>query len=159
MMLDEQQVQTLLRLKRCEQPPPGYFERALQELHQRQRAELLRTSGFQIWFEQVLSGFNNFRVPRMAYAGAFGVFLFIATLLGTGIWIPQASPPQTSSTAVAQVSATNTSSRFVGETYKLTGLEPANTPTVVPSLQPSDASMPRYILDSRPVSYETQVNF
>ena len=159
MMLDEQQVQTLLRLKRFEQPPPGYFERALEELHERQRAELLRTSGFQIWFEQILSGFNSFRVPRVAYAGAFGVFLLLATLLGTGLWIPQAGPPQTSSTAVAQVSVTNTPSRFAGGTYKLTGLEPANTPAVVPSLQPSDSSMPRYILDSRPVSYETQVNF
>jgi hypothetical protein len=159
MMLDEQQVQTLLRLKRCEQPPPGYFDRALEELHQRQRAELLRTSGFQIWFEQILSSFNNFRVPRLAYAGAFGVFLFLATLLATGTWIPRAGQLQTSSPAVAQISVTNTPSRFVAENYKLTGLEPANTPAIVPSLQPSDASMPRYILDSRPVSYETQVNF
>jgi hypothetical protein len=36
------QVGRLLRLKRYEQPPPGYFENFLQEFRRRQRDELLR---------------------------------------------------------------------------------------------------------------------
>ena len=51
MMLDEQQLQQLLKLKRFEQPPPGYFDAALQEFHRRQRAELLRQSALKIWWE------------------------------------------------------------------------------------------------------------
>src|SRR6266481_5302284 len=91
MMLDEKQVQQLLKLKRFEQPPPGYFERTLEEFHRRQRAEILRRSALQIWFERLSSSFGNFRVPASAYAGAFGIFAVIATLLGTGIWTPDAA--------------------------------------------------------------------
>src|SRR6202035_1921744 len=91
MMLDEKQVQQLLKLKRFEQPPPGYFERALEDFHRRQRSEILRRSAFQIWLERVSFSFGNFRVPAWAYASAFVIFAVIATLLGTGIWTPEAS--------------------------------------------------------------------
>jgi hypothetical protein len=39
---DEKDIATLLRLKRHEQPPPGYFDNFLHEFHRRQRAELLK---------------------------------------------------------------------------------------------------------------------
>ena len=88
MMLDEQQLQKLLRLKRFEQPPPGYFDRTLNEFHRRQRAELLKRSALQIWFERFVSGLWSFRVPTYAYGAAFGAFLVAATIVGSGVWSP-----------------------------------------------------------------------
>jgi hypothetical protein len=39
---DDNEIGKLLRVKRYEQPPPGYFENFLHEFHRRQRDELLR---------------------------------------------------------------------------------------------------------------------
>jgi len=39
---NEKEIGRLLRLKRYEQPPPGYFEDFLHQFHRRQRDELLR---------------------------------------------------------------------------------------------------------------------
>jgi len=39
---NDSEIARLLRLKRYEQPPPGYFENFLHEFHRRQRDELLR---------------------------------------------------------------------------------------------------------------------
>ena len=84
MMLDDQQVQQLLRLKRFEQPPPGYFDQALDELHYRMdagsekhsiRNQYSRFSRLQ----EFISNLNSFRVPQAAYAGAFAIFLVVAT--------------------------------------------------------------------------------
>ena len=41
---DNNEIGRLLRLKRYEQPPPGYFENFLHEFHRRQRDELLATA-------------------------------------------------------------------------------------------------------------------
>ena len=63
----------IIRLKRYEQPPEGYFEDFLREFHHRQRAELLRPSLGTLLMERIQAILSEIRVPAMAYAGAAAV--------------------------------------------------------------------------------------
>jgi hypothetical protein len=160
MMLDEQQVQQLLRLKRFEQPPPGYFEQTLDELHYRMRTDSLsesrrnQSSRFSR-LQEFISNLNSFRVPQAAYAGAFAIFLVVATLMGTGVWSPR--PKFDVSTATAAVSQ-NENSGIVGGRISLSALT-SNQQEIFPTIKPSDNVTPRYIMGGQPVSYNTPSSF
>ena len=163
-MLDEQQLQKLLRIKRFEQPPPGYFDRTLIELHWRQREELLRRSASSIWWERFVSGLGTFRVSSYAYGAAFGAFVVVATIVGSGLWAPYKeatgfsanravlSGPEAQEVAVDRLAL---SGNLDWSTFDHT----ASTPKVAPVIRPSQTSLPRYVLDGRPVSYQASFSF
>lgn len=136
-------VHRLLRLKRYEHPTPDYFERFLDEFQERQRAELLRQPTWKLLWERVLNAFPDFHVPRLAYAGV-GV---AAVVLSTFIMVSQQE--ETSSGAMLALS------------------DPRPTVNVLPAGQgdirlPSSSRSefpPHYVLEARPVSYESPYSF
>ena len=159
MMLDEKQLQKLLRIKRFEQPPAGYFDRALIEFHRRQREELLRRSATSIWWERFTSSLWNFRVPSYAYGAVFGIFVVAASIIGSGIWIPY---KDTNRIAVISESAAQGASARIALNGNLDWSKfdhSASSPKVVPVIGPSQTALPRYVLDGRPVSYKASFSF
>jgi hypothetical protein len=78
----DDRIARLLRLKRYEQPPPGYFENFLHEfrLRQREREVLLREPLWQTWFERVRDFAFRPDVRPWVSAGAAAVFACAAVI-------------------------------------------------------------------------------
>lgn len=79
-MSNENPMHRIIRLKRYERPPEGYFDDFLREFHRRQRAELLRPSLGALIMERINAVLSEIRVPAMAYAGA-GAIAVVATVM------------------------------------------------------------------------------
>ena len=62
-------VKKLLRLKRYEQPPPGYYQRFAEEFKERQRAELLCQSARGLLVERITTWMWSGGTRRWIYAG------------------------------------------------------------------------------------------
>jgi len=92
-MQDDNQLQTLLRMKRYEQPSPDHFEKLLGDFQQRQRQELLKQSVFSIARERLEAfcggiateiqtvSHGLLTVRRLATGGAFAAVLAVAATL------------------------------------------------------------------------------
>lgn len=136
-------IHRLLRLKRYEHPTPDYFERFLDQFHERQRAELLRQPAWKLLWERAVNAFPEFHVPRLAYATVAAA----AVVLSTAILVMQHTDVP------------------AGPTLALNNPRP--TVNVLPSgsgdvrLPASTSSdfPPHYVLEARPVSYESPYSF
>src|SRR5258708_39842639 len=82
--MSEEQLSALLRLKRYEQPPAGYFDRLLQDVHRRQRAELLRRPLWKIAAERLQTFFSEHSMGHLSYAGALASALVVG-VVGIGL--------------------------------------------------------------------------
>ena len=160
-MLDEQQIQKLLRLKRYEQPPSDYFENFLREFHQRQREELLRRPLWQIAWDRFGTYFSQHSVGNLPYALATATVMLFAgiasmNILGSGR--PQESQlAQSGRTPFALVQNASAplalDSRVPAQSLNSSFVRP------VQSGAQWDGARPHYVIDARPVSYEPPFSF
>lgn len=128
-------IQKLIRLKRYEQPPEGYFDDFLVEFQHRQRAEMLRRPVRQLVWERINLWLDNFRVPTLAYASILAV-----AIAGAGIMMKSPS---------------NTTRNVAGAdgNVLVAPASPINPVANVSTLQSS------YVLEKRPVSYDAPFSF
>ena len=83
---EHEDIQKLLRLKRYERPPEGYFEDFLTEFQSRQRSELLKRSAHSLFFERLATYFSQFSRPQLAGAAtaACAAIVLAVVMLGGG---------------------------------------------------------------------------
>lgn len=134
----------LLRLKRYEHPTPDYFERFLDQFHVRQRSELLRQPAWSLLWERLAAALSEFHVPRLAYAGVGAAAVILSTL----ILVTQ----QDGGAANARTFALNDPRPTVNV------LPPGNGDVRLPVSSRSEFP-PHYVLEARPVSYESPYSF
>ena len=83
---DESEIGKLLRLKKFEQPPPGYFDNFLHEFHRRQRDELLRQPLWRLGMERAQDFMFRLNFPSLAsYPVAAAAVLVCAAVLSTAM--------------------------------------------------------------------------
>ncbi|HKQ39740.1 MAG TPA: hypothetical protein VJ063_16805 [Verrucomicrobiae bacterium] len=160
---DDKEIATLLRLKRHEQPPPGYFENFLHEFHRRQRDELLRQPLWRIFLDRAHDFMFRLNVSSLtSYPAAVAAVLVCAAVISLKVY--QTPEP----TVVAAGKLPVLSERF--DASEGLSLAPESVATNVfsskPLRMPHDnarthraAAPPRYVLDSVPVSYEAAFKF
>ena len=72
--MDEETIGKLIRLKRHEGPPAGYFSAFLREFHLRQRQELLKRSSLSLFLERLNTYLSDPRSQRWAYVPVLAIF-------------------------------------------------------------------------------------
>lgn len=130
-MHEETDIQKLLRLKRYEHPPEDYFEDFLTEFQRRQRVELMRPAWHEAMWMRASEWMDGFRVPSVAYAA-----ILVLGIGVTGVMLTRIDSSVPGGAMVAE--ATDTL--------------PAPTPSM-------NGLPPSYVLETRPVSYESPFSF
>jgi len=161
--LNEEQIGKLLRLKKFEQPPPGYFDNFLHEFHRRQRDELLREPVWRIALQRAQDFMFRLNIPGLASYPAMATALVVCAAV---ISLKVYQTPETVNVAAqnrAPVVATTTlpdSQWSLSKPVTTRDLGPSLVRTVKDSSKTHRvAAPPRYVLDSTPVSYEAAFRF
>ena len=109
---DDNEIAKLLRLKRYEQPPPGYFENFLHEFHRRQRDEILRQPLWRICLERAHGFMLRLDARALAsYPAAVAAVLVCAAVISLKIY----QQPETARVALQSPPALSAPASTEGE--------------------------------------------
>ena len=160
---NEDEIGKLLRLKKYEQPPPGYFDNFLHEFHRRQRDELLREPLWRICLQRAQDFMFRLNVPTLAsYPAAVTALLVCAAVISLKVY----QAPETVNVAAQNRTPVMATTTMQDSAWSLSN--PVSTRDLGPSLVHTIkdrskthrvAAPPRYVLDSTPVSYEPAFRF
>jgi len=158
------EIAKLLRLKRYEQPPPSYFEDFLHEFHRRQRDELLRQPLWRIFCNRAHDFFLQLNTPSLtSYPAAVTAVLICAAVFSFKIY----QQPSAVNVATENHPAISMPLNPDGE-WTLASPVSTRVFTTQPLRQfhhsaqthfRNSGTPPRYVLDSVPVSYESNFRF
>jgi hypothetical protein len=164
---NDNEIARLLRLKRYEQPPPGYFENFLHEFHRRQRDELLREPLWRLCLHRAHDFVLGLNLSTfVSYRAAATAVLICAAFISIKLYQPpganrvavQNRPAQHRHMAVPSQSMDAEWTLASPVTTRFFSTQPLNNS--IDSVQTHlAATPPRYVLDSVPVSYETAFKF
>lgn len=81
-MTPEEKLQGLLRLKKHETPPEGYFDDFLDAFHQRQRKELMNRGSMSLLWERVTTSFETLSRPAVIWGAcaAYGAIMLLVIM-------------------------------------------------------------------------------
>ena len=161
---NDRDIATLLRLKRYEQPPPGYFDNFLHEFHRRQRAELLKQPVWRIALQRVQDYMFQLNLSTLtSYPAAATAVVVCAAVLTLKVY----QAPDAGMTNVASVRVEEQTPLQVADADASWSLSRPvvtrdsglfrNVSEGVQTHRPT--AQPRYVLDSTPVSHEPSLRF
>ena len=159
---NDNEIAKLLRLKRYEQPSPGYFDNFLHEFHRRQRNELLRQPLWRICIDRARDFVFQFNLSTLTSSPvAVTAVLICAAILSLRIYqTPQPATVAVKDRPVLAVPASTEDEWTLASPVSTRVFSTRSLRNITESAQTHrKGTPPRYVLDSVPVSYETTFKF
>ena len=158
---NDNEITKLLRLKKFEQPPPGYFENFLHEFHRRQRDELLRQPLWRICIDRTRDFVLSFNLGTLtSYPAAVTAVLVCAAVISLRIYqTPAPATVAVQNRPVLAVPANADDEWTLASPVATRVFNTRSLRNIKESAQTHRSGTPRYVLDSVPVSYETTFKF